>query len=211
MKQKNIYIIRHGETALNKKKWVQGSGVDSRLNELGQAQAHAFYSTYGHVKFDRVFTSKLIRTHESVQSFIDDSIPWVQLWGLNEISWGDKEGRKLTAKDDQQYFDMIKAWNNGDYTQKSPGGESPLEVAERQQKAWEYIMSYEEDENILVCMHGRAIRILLCGLLRVPMSEMDIFKHQNLCLYQLSYTNGLYKIEKENDTSHLASLFSEAH
>ena len=40
---KEIYIIRHGETELNRLGIVQGRGVDSDLNDTGRAQAEAFY------------------------------------------------------------------------------------------------------------------------------------------------------------------------
>ena len=41
--KKTIYLIRHGETDFNRQGIVQGSGVDSDLNELGLAQAEAFF------------------------------------------------------------------------------------------------------------------------------------------------------------------------
>jgi probable phosphoglycerate mutase len=39
--KKIIYIIRHGETELNKLGIVQGRGVDSELNDKGRDQADA--------------------------------------------------------------------------------------------------------------------------------------------------------------------------
>lgn len=39
---KKIYIIRHGQTDFNLKGIVQGSGVDSSLNDFGVAQSRAF-------------------------------------------------------------------------------------------------------------------------------------------------------------------------
>jgi probable phosphoglycerate mutase len=200
---KKIYLIRHGETTYNKLGLVQGSGIDSDLNEEGREQALAFFNHYQHIPFDKVYTSKLKRTHQSVQSFLNSGLPWQQLEGLNEMSWGYKEGKVISDADNEQYINMLLAWNHGDYTQKVPGGESPLEVQERQKLAWEYIMSNEHEQHVLVCMHGRAIRILLCLLLGVPLKEMDNFQHRNLCLYLLSYQNGTYSIEKTCDTEHL--------
>jgi probable phosphoglycerate mutase len=52
--QKTIYLIRHGETDYNRRGVVQGSGVDSDLNEMGQAQATAFFrrtSTFRSARF----------------------------------------------------------------------------------------------------------------------------------------------------------------
>ncbi|GAA4842674.1 histidine phosphatase family protein [Algivirga pacifica] len=204
--KKYVYIVRHGQTELNKRGWVQGSGVDAHLNNIGQQQALAFYESFKHVPFDKVYTSKLIRTQQSVANFIGVGIPHQTLWGLNEISWGDKEGRPLTPEDDRQHFAMVKAWRAGKYDERSPGGESPAEVAYRQQLAWQYIMSHDHEENILICMHGRAIRILLCQLMQVPLSEMDRFKHSNLGLYKLHFNGLHYEIELENDVNHLEPL-----
>ncbi|MEY4709285.1 MAG: hypothetical protein RIS28_417 [Bacteroidota bacterium] len=48
---KTMYIIRHGETNYNRLGIVQGSGVDTDINELGQQQADAFYQAYKHIPF----------------------------------------------------------------------------------------------------------------------------------------------------------------
>ncbi|MDW7690333.1 histidine phosphatase family protein [Flammeovirgaceae bacterium SG7u.111] len=200
---KDIYIIRHGETDYNNKRLVQGSGIDSDLNETGVMQAKAFFHHYQEVGFDKIYTSKLKRTHQSVRSFIDESLPWQQLEGLNEISWGHKEGRPLTSKDDEDYANMLIGWRSGDYHRKPKGGESPYEVQERQKKAWKYIMSNEHESKVLVCMHGRAIRILLCFLLGTELKDMDQFEHKNLCLYHLRYSDGRYEILKRSDVEHI--------
>lgn len=208
MKDKNIYIIRHGETQYNKLGLVQGSGIDSHLNELGVKQASAFHEHYKNIRFDKVYTSRLQRTHQSVKGFIDNGTPWQILEGLNEISWGYKEGRIISDEDDRQYFNMINGWKSGEYHHKVEGGENPLEVQKRQQVAWDYIMAHPAEENILVCMHGRAMRILLCLLLEKPLSEMDNFPHHNLCLYLLKYNaeTGKFSIVVKDHTQHLELL-----
>ena len=83
-----IYFIRHGETDLNRQNIVQGSGMDTDLNPLGHAQAKAFFDAYSAVDFDLVVTSRLRRTHQTVQHFIEKNIPWHQTEDINEISWG---------------------------------------------------------------------------------------------------------------------------
>jgi bisphosphoglycerate-dependent phosphoglycerate mutase len=68
---KEFYIIRHGETDLNKQGIIQGRGIDSDLNDTGRAQAAAFYAMYKDLTFDKVYTSALKRTHQTVKGFID--------------------------------------------------------------------------------------------------------------------------------------------
>ncbi|RZK17301.1 MAG: histidine phosphatase family protein, partial [Flavobacterium sp.] len=95
---KEIYIIRHGETELNRQGIVQGRGVNSDLNDTGRAQATAFYEHYKNIKFDKIYTSELKRTHQTVNSFIELGLPWQQLGGLDELAWGIWEGKPNTEE-----------------------------------------------------------------------------------------------------------------
>jgi broad specificity phosphatase PhoE len=200
---KKIYIVRHGQTDFNLRNIVQGSGVDSSLNERGIAQAKAFFEHYKHVPFDKVYTSTLKRTTETVQSFLDLGIPSESFAGLNEISWGNKEGFKITPEEDQYYHYMLKQWQIGNTSLKIEEGESPDDVVRRMKPVVKYIMGRTDEKTVLICMHGRAIRILLCILLDYPLKSMDMFEHENLCLYLLDYTAGTFSIELHNDVSHL--------
>ncbi len=203
---KKIYLIRHGQTDFNLQGIVQGSGVNSSINEKGRFQAQAFFEAFKHVHFDKIYTSTLKRTTESVQPFIDLGIPFVHLEGLNEISWGKKEGQPITLEEDAYYNWMLSQWQVGNTHERIEGGESPEDVTKRQDGAINYIMSKTEESTILICMHGRAMRILLCRLLNYPLRSMDMFEHQNLCLYQLDFTGSMYAVKKYNDAAHLKSV-----
>jgi probable phosphoglycerate mutase len=200
---KKVYLIRHGQTDFNLRNIVQGSGVDTDLNELGRKQAAAFYQSYKHVRFDKVYTSALKRSQQSVQQFIAAGIPHDALVGLNEISWGMKEGHRVTPEEDAYYHYMLEQWRLGNTNLRIEGGESPEDVVIRMKPAVDYIMSKPEEETILICMHGRAIRILLCHLFNYPLRSMDMFEHQNLCLYLLNFSGSMFTIEKANDVTHL--------
>ena len=205
---KTIYLIRHGETDFNRQGVVQGSGVDSDLNELGQAQAEAFFQHYQHIPFDKVYTSKLKRTHQSVNKFLQKNLPWEQHIGLNEISWGVREGKTPNNQDNEYYKVLINSWINGETHIPSEGGESPEDVIIRQKFVVDLILSRPEEQTILIAMHGRAIRILLTLLLERPLKEMDTFDHTNLCLYKLSYKYETQKftVETTCDVTHLARI-----
>ena len=177
--------------------------MDSDLNDNGRAQAQAFFNHYKDVPFDKVYTSTLKRTRQTVQGFLDLGIPSEALSGLNEISWGTKEGFKITPDEDQYYHYMLQQWQVGNTTLRIEGGESPDDVVVRMKPAIDHIMSKTAEKTILVCMHGRAIRIILCMLLNRPLKSMDMFEHENLCLYLLQHTADGFKIELHNDVSHL--------
>jgi broad specificity phosphatase PhoE len=196
-------VIRHGQTDFNLQNIVQGSWVDSSLNHQGRLQAEAFFNAYRSVPFDKVYTSALKRTKETVAPFLKLGIPTESLPGLNEISWGTKEGFPITPEEDQYYHYMLKQWQLGSTSLRIEGGESPDDVVRRMQPALDHIMSQSEEKTVLVCMHGRAIRILLCTLLNQPLKFMDKFEHENLCLYLLDFDGSTFSLEKSNDTAHL--------
>ncbi len=206
MSSKKIYLVRHGQTDFNLRGIVQGSGVDSDLNDYGRAQAKAFYEMYRHIPFDRVYTSVLKRSQQSVEAFVELGVSTKALIGLNEISWGTKEGHSITPEEDAYYHYMITQWQEGNTSHKIEDGESPDDVVVRMKPAVDYILNQSHEKTILVCMHGRAIRILLCYLLNLSLKNMDTFEHQNLGLYLLDYTDSKFTIEKYNDGAHLALL-----
>ncbi|MEJ7645654.1 MAG: histidine phosphatase family protein [Chryseolinea sp.] len=203
MTTKKIYIVRHGQTDFNLQNIVQGSGVDSSLNNRGREQAKAFFEKYKGIAFDKIYTSKLKRTTESIQAFIDLSIPTEALEGLNEISWGSKEGYKITPSEDEYYHQMLREWQLGNTSHRIEGGESPDDVVRRMQPAVDHILAHENENTVLICMHGRAIRIILCMLLHYPLKSMDMFEHENLGLYLLNYNGAFFSVDLYNDTSHL--------
>ena len=203
-------MIRHGQTEYNLLGIVQGSRVNTSLNDKGIRQSQAFYNFYKDVKFDRIYTSILNRSIETVQPFIDLGITWESYEGLNEISWGDKDGMKVTVSENKYYHEVIKRWAQGEVDLRIDGGDSPLDVAERQKPIIDLIKSREEDENILICMHGRAIRIILCLLTNSDLKLMDKFEHENLCLYMLEYNEAEgFKLLKRNNIEHLLAVGEE--
>jgi broad specificity phosphatase PhoE len=202
-KEKHIYIIRHGETEFNRMNIVQGSGVDTELNELGIQQANRFYHSYKNHPFDKVYTSALKRSQQSVQQFIDDGIPHEKLAELNEISWGDFEGKPQSEEQRKAYWDTVNKWISGDLTAKVANGENPLEIQERQKRAKDHILKNTAESTVLICMHGRAMKSFLCLLLDISLSQMEDFQHTNLCLYLLTYNGSRFELVKHNDVAHL--------
>lgn len=203
MKKKTFYIIRHGQTDLNLRGIVQGRGVNSPLNENGLKQASAFYEAYKDIPFDKVYTSTLLRTHQTVDKFIQLGIPTEQLIGLDEISWGVYEGKEQDETIMSGFAKVVESWRSNDLDLAIELGESPNQVVQRQKEAFEYMLQKEEEDTILVCMHGRALRILMCHLTDVSVNLMDDFPHTNTSLYVLEYEDGKYKIIDYYNTKHL--------
>ena len=201
--QKTLYIIRHGETDPNKNHIIQGSGLDAPLNQTGRLQASDFYHAYRHIDFQTIYTSALLRTWQSVSKFIEAGVRHVPLADLNEISWGVKDGTRIDPEEQIIYLSLLKDWSAGLLDRSFLNGESPNQVANRLSRAIELILKKEDETICLVCIHGRALRILLCLLLKIPLTRMEEFLHSNLCLYILHWDGYGWSVELSNDVTHL--------
>ncbi len=200
---KVIYIIRHGETQLNRTGIVQGRGIDSDLNDTGISQADAFYQAHQQVHFDKIYISNLKRTQQTVQQFIDAGIPFEKLSGLDELAWGEWEGKESSAASLLFFRNLLEKWQSRDYDAKALNGESPREVSIRLLEAMEVIKSQQHEKVILICMHGRALRLLLCLLTGKPMCAMVNFPHKNTSLYTLRSFGNKFVIKNFNNLDHL--------
>ena len=205
MEPKTVYLIRHGQTGHNHRGIIQGRYVNSTLSKKGYKQAKAFFEAYKSVPFQKVYTSTLQRTIQTVQSFIDLGIPHEKLPGLDEICWGDSEGLFADGKNNKQYWAIIDTWKSGDLHPRLKGGENPLDVRERQKEALSHIASQPED-LVLVCMHGRALKIMLAWITGLHMKDMDNFDHDNLSLYILEYKDNFWSIKTHDERGHLEDV-----
>ncbi|MBL7828203.1 MAG: histidine phosphatase family protein [Saprospiraceae bacterium] len=198
----HVYIIRHGETDFNRNNIVQGSGIDSDLNDTGRAQALAFYEAYRHINFELVVTSRLKRTHQTVDHFIQQNIPWHQTEDLNEISWGDLEGTPASEERHAAFNEIVGAWRAGQIDVAFPGGESARQLEERLTRFLSWLRLREE-KNILVATHGRTLRALITQLKALPVSDMDRVGHVNTSCYLAHFTPQGVEFKLENDLNHL--------
>lgn len=206
MTKKTFYIIRHGETDLNKAGIVQGRGMDTDLNETGRKQGESFYRAYKNIPFNKIYTSVLKRTHQTVKGFIDSGIAWQQLPGLDEMAWGDYEGKAVSEETRGRFKKIMQSWKDGDLDVRFENGESPNEVQTRQKEALQEIMSHPEEGTVLICMHGRAMRLLLCLLSDLPLTKMDNYPHRNTTLYRVNFDGEKFHVVDFNNTDHLKFL-----
>ncbi len=179
---------------------------------MGRAQSLAFFQTYQSVPFTKVYISALKRTRQTVEPFLEIGLPVEVYAGLNEISWGVMEGKIPNSHDNVYYHGLIQSWTDGHTDTTTDGGESPEQVMQRQRPVMELILSRPEEDPILICMHGRAMRILLSWITGQPLAHMDRFEHSNLCLYLLryDYDTAAFTIELSNDSTHLLTALEVA-
>lgn len=203
--KKEIYLIRHGQTDYNLKGIIQGRGIDSSINETGRLQAAAFHKAFGNISFDKIYTSTLQRTRQTIEPFTVSGYAHTEHAGLDEMHWGLHEGKSSTAELRTEYANILKEWQRGNLDFRMPEGESPNDLKQRQLEFIDEALNGFEGK-MLVCLHGRAMRSLLCCLTQKPLQEMDSFPHANVSLYKLNFEKKNFEIELFNYTEHLKGI-----
>ncbi|MBQ9250483.1 MAG: histidine phosphatase family protein [Oscillospiraceae bacterium] len=89
-----IYIVRHGQTEMNHRKALQGRS-DAPLDEIGVAQAQSAAEKLKDIRFDRVYTSPLIRAIQTARIIAPYAEPVIEN-RLIEMDYGPYEGCDLT-------------------------------------------------------------------------------------------------------------------
>jgi broad specificity phosphatase PhoE len=201
--RKEVFFIRHGQTELNRHGIVQGSGVDAPLNEEGHRQAALFYRHYADYPFEKVITSTLQRTVQTIEPFlVQRQLPHCALPEINEISWGDHEGRRSEPWMIEAYNRMIAAWAEGDLHASLRNGESAAQLIARVDRFIDMLIDMPE-QNLLVCTHGRTLRCMITRLKQLPPVAMEQVHHANTGVFHAAWAGSQITFHMENDLSHL--------
>ncbi len=205
----HLYLVRHGETEYNRRHIVQGRGVDIPLNELGYRQAEALAERSVDFGLDVIYSSTLTRAKQTAHAVSqkNESVPVVYLRDLEEMSWGEFEGRERSDELKQVFIQMRDEWQGGNYTYSVGGGESAQDVQERGLKAMKYIVEKHQGERVMVVAHGRFLRVLIASLLdEYGLPRMEEIKHKNTCINYLTHTPAGFTAHYLNNIDHLATL-----
>lgn len=153
-----ITLIRHGQTDWNLEGRIQGS-TDIPLNDTGRAQARAAAARLAGTRFDHVYTSPLMRAHETAEIIAGElglPAPLITV-GMREHEFGAAEGLLWDA-----YRERFGADRDA-----IPGAETVPQLTERALSSLERIdraarrRSAPRTESVLVATHGGVIRALL--------------------------------------------------
>ncbi|NBS13052.1 MAG: histidine phosphatase family protein, partial [Gammaproteobacteria bacterium] len=117
-----------------------------------------FYEAYRHIPFQRIFTTELLRTKQSIEPFAEQTeIPIEPIAELNEINWGYLEGKTPTKKDKALFLDTIERWAAGQLDHAIAGGETPLEMFERQKRGLDFAFAGSVMESALTASASSAL------------------------------------------------------
>ena len=161
-----IYIIRHGETALNAKRIMQGR-LDEPLNESGRQLAVLTGQAMKDIRFDFCISSPLKRAVETAKLVLkhsENDIPVELDDRLLEIDFGEMEGRRLSEMGEQGYLFYTDPLRFAGF----PGGESVPDVCERMQGFLKELIAKDDGKTYLISTHGCALRAMTNYLFSDP-------------------------------------------
>lgn len=201
-----LYFVRHGETEYNRRRIVQGRGIDSVLNETGQAQADALAQRLASVPFDAIYASTLRRARQTARILArpHQDVAVSHLEDLEEMAWGVYEGAHPSPDREEELGAIKQRWRKGAFHEAIEGGESILDVQRRALRAVDHILERETGRTVLVVTHGRFLRIVLASLLdEYGLERMHELPHSNTAVNRLICRAGTFEADLLNCTAHL--------
>lgn len=198
-----LYLVRHGETDGNVKRWYQGA-TDIPLNARGREQAEALGRYFQDFPFQAIYSSPLSRAKETAE--IVARPHGLTVWtyeALREIDFGAWEGH--TYEEIRELWPgEIEAFYRSDGMMKARGGESFCDVAQRTVEQIHRLMEHHADgDKVLIASHGAAIRCMLFGLLGLELSRIWCFQQYNTAFNVVEYYGERSVATLINCTNHL--------
>lgn len=207
----NLYLVRHGETYLNRYKKMQG-WADSPLTEEGKAIAIEAGKRLANVQFDRVYTSDSGRTVETAECILQQNnysgnLVINKRKAFREVFFGSFEGEYSEVAwnkvaQDNGYHTFNEMFRNHsiegimNFMKKS----DPLHHAENHRELWERLgkgldeitsESQNNMENILLVTHGVIIRSIISKFSDEYNNELEI---KNSGVSILEYSSNMFKV-----------------
>ncbi len=162
-----IDLLRHGDVEGGRKYRGQ---LDDPLSKLGWEQLRSATNkiqSWQHIvtsplKRCSAFASELSQTH---------SLPLKTEIKFKEVSFGLWEGKKADELIESEPENIKKYWSDPINT-TPPQGENLLYFEKRVMSGWENMLKEFQGKHILVISHAGVMRIILCHVLGMPLTEL---------------------------------------
>jgi phosphoserine phosphatase len=201
-----IYLIRHGETEWNKDQRSQGCSNDIPLSELGLLQAEAVGKRLSCEKIDMVFSSTLLRAHQTAEIIAKHhNIPVTKCSEFIEINFGKWEGLRLSDIK-ENYNDAYNVWRKTPHLADIPGAESIAKLKDRSMNKLYELIEANPNKNILIVSHGISIKVIITAIMDMDFSNMHRIRQDNTAINIFDYEDNVFDLVGLNDICHLRDI-----
>ena len=175
-----IYLVRHGETKLNKESVYYG-WTDCDMTELGYTQAERLRTMLEENQFDVVYSSPLKRALHTAQiiSKLDeeDIITDNRLKEINFGLWEKKHYKQIEVEYNQIWNKWCNDWKNTE----PPEGESFIRLYKRTVDFINDMLINNINKKLLVVSHHGCLRIILSYLIHGSENGYWNYKFEHGC------------------------------
>ena len=146
---------------------------DIPLNNKGRNQARRLSEYLNKENFSAIFSSPLSRAWETAKIIaVNHNLTPDTVEGLAEIHFGNWEGKTFEEMNDADRTALDK-WFSDPVLHSIPGGESLQQFQERIQHHYDKLLDNHQEGNLAVVTHAGAIKILVAGILEIPLSRVS--------------------------------------
>lgn len=178
-----MYIVRHGESEGNARDVISGH-TNHKLTLTGEEQAKALGKKFKEIKFDKVFSSDLIRARRTAELItLEKNLAIETTEVIRERNYGDLEEKPIA-----ELHKLLDVWSKLSYQERikqrpAKNGESEEEMIVRFIAFLREIAVAYAGKTILIAAHGSLMRTFLVHLGYTTIQELK--KINNTGWYKL--------------------------
>ena len=160
-----LILIRHGQSQWNLENRFTG-WTDVPLTERGRKDAVTAAQYLKEFRFDRAFTSRLIRAIDTLEIILKETkqtkVPVEQDSAFNERHYGDLQGLNKAETAQKYGQEKVTLWRRS-YGTPPPNGESIADVAKRVLPffRWTILPEVHAGKCIIIAASGNSMRPLI--------------------------------------------------
>jgi probable phosphoglycerate mutase len=203
-----LCLVRHGETAWNAERRIQGQ-LDEPLSVLGHAQARATAKILAQEDFAAVYASDLSRAQQTAEAI-------ARLRGFPVRLEADLRERHYGVFQTRTYDEMRRDFPR-EYARFEareidfalPGGESLRQFAQRVLRCVEAIVAAHAGGQVLIATHGGVLDVLHRHATGKPLDAPRDFEIPNAALNWLEIADGRWTLLSWAERGHLTAALDE--
>lgn len=212
MQATRIILIRHGETAWNAERRLQGH-IDIALNLEGERQAAALAGALAGERFAAVVSSDLQRAHQTALAVAGvHGIAVKTDPALRERCYGAFEGL-LYAEIEERYPAQFAAWQARDVDSTVPDGERRAETFRQfYQRSIDGILAWagrHPGGALAVVAHGGVLECAYRAALGLSLETPRTFKVMNASINRFTVQEGKLVLDSWGEVGHLQDALDE--
>lgn len=204
-----LLLIRHGETAWNAERRLQGH-IDIALNGEGQRQAEALADALAGERLDAIVSSDLQRARQTAQAVVgrrvDAPLPLAVDPGLRERCYGGFEGL-LYSEIEGRFPVEFAAWQARDIDAVMPPGvrvaESFRQFYARCISAISRLAEAHAGQSLALVAHGGVLECAYRAANKLSLSTPRNFPVLNASINRFTFTDGKLQLTSWGEVAHL--------